>query len=33
VAIALALYLAGLPPGVAVTGAMVRDIPIRNRVT
>jgi hypothetical protein len=29
----LALCLAGLLPGVAVTWAMVRDIPIRNRVT
>jgi hypothetical protein len=29
----LALCLAGLLPGVAVTWALVRDIPIRNRVT
>jgi hypothetical protein len=29
---ALALCLAGLLPGVAVTWVMVRDIPLRNRV-
>jgi hypothetical protein len=29
----LALLLAGLLPGVAVTWALVRDIPIRSRVT
>ncbi|HWD43000.1 MAG TPA: hypothetical protein VHM23_04640 [Actinomycetota bacterium] len=29
---ALALFLAGLLPGVAVTWALLRDIPIRNRL-